>query len=157
RRSELPADVNPWTTWPVAVASIDYVKRPEVLRAVLGAAWDIVIIDEAHHVANDGDRHHAVAALTSRAGYVVLITAIPHSGSTTAFESLCALGSYDDRLLVFRRTRRTLGSTAARRLHRLHIRSTVAERHMLARLAVYADAVRAEHMHGTRDVWIALA
>ena len=156
-RAALPPDINPWTTWRVAVASIDYVKRPEVLRAALGAAWDVVIIDEAHHVSNDGDRRHASAALTSRAGYVVLVTATPHSGSTTAFESLCGLGSHGDRLLVFRRTRRTLTSAAARRVHRLHIRSTSAERRMFARLSRFAEAVRAEHANGTRDLWIALA
>ena len=156
-RATLPPDVNPWSTWPVAVASIDYVKRPEVLRAVLGAAWDIVIVDEAHHVANDGDRRQAAAALTSRAGYVVLVTATPHSGNTPAFVSLCGLGSHDDRLLVFRRTRRALASAAPRRLHRLHIRSSNAERRMLAQLNAFADAVRAEHGNASRDVWIALA
>jgi hypothetical protein len=70
---------------------------------------------------------------------------------------LCGLGSQNDRLLVFRRPRRTLVSTGARRLHRLHIRSTAAERQMLARLAAFGKAVRAEHANGSRDVWIALA
>src|SRR5215475_10731720 len=33
RVATLRPGMNPWTTWPVAVASVDYVKRPEVLRA----------------------------------------------------------------------------------------------------------------------------
>jgi superfamily II DNA or RNA helicase len=65
--------VSPWSTWPVVVASIDYVKRPEVLRAALDGRWDIVIVDEAHRVANDGDRRQAESALASLAGYVVLL------------------------------------------------------------------------------------
>jgi superfamily II DNA or RNA helicase len=156
-RATLPPDVNPWTTWPVAVASIDYVKRPEVLRAVLGAAWDVVIVDEAHHVANDGDRRRATAALASRAGYVVLVTATPHTGNSPAFLSLCNIGSHDDRLLVFRRTRQALASATRRRLHRLQIRCSTAERRMLARLKAFADAVQAEQGNVGREAWIALA
>jgi superfamily II DNA or RNA helicase len=157
RRATLPPEVSPWHTWPVAIASIDYVKRPEVLRAVLSTAWDVVVVDEAHHVANDGDRRRAAAALASRAGYVVLVTATPHTGSSPAFLSLCSLGSHDDRLLVFRRTREALASVARRRLHRLHIRSSAAERQMLARLKTFADAVHAEQGNVGRDAWIALA
>jgi len=161
--ADVPPDVNPWTTWPVAVASIDYVKRPEVLRAVLDVAWDIVIVDEAHSVANDGIRRNAAAALTSRAAYVVLLTATPHSGHSAAFQSLCSLGNPrhpgadDDRLLIFRRTRGVLASGVRRRVHRLHVHSTPAERRMLARLDTFADAVRAERGNDSRDMWIALS
>jgi len=156
-RATLPPEVNPWATWTVAIASIDYVKRPEALRAVLGTTWDMVIVDEAHHVANDGDRRRAAAALASRAGYVVLVTATPHTGSSPAFLSLCSLGSHDDRLLVFRRTRQALASSLRRRLHRLHIHSSRSERQMLARLKTFADAVHAEQGNLGRDAWIALA
>ena len=154
----IPPDVNPWTTWPVAIASVDYVKRPEVLRAVLNAGWDVVVVDEAHRVANDGDRHRATAALTARAAYVILLTATPHSGDAASFESLCHLGAVDDRLLIFRRTRHALKDAAQpRRVHRLHVRSTVAERRMVARLDRFGEAVRSERGAGSRDMWIALA
>ena len=157
RSADLPPDVSPWSTWPIAVVSIDFVKRPEVLRAVLNCRWDIVIVDEAHRAANDGDRRQAAAALTSRAAYVVLLTATPHSGDAAAFQSLCNLGSHGERLLIFRRTRRALASAVDRRIHRLHIHSTADERRMHARLDSFARAVRAERGDGNRDMWIALA
>jgi SNF2 family DNA or RNA helicase len=100
----LPVGLNPWSTHPIAIASIDYVKRPEVLPAVAACSWDLVIIDEAHGVGADSDRYLAVTMLAARATYVLLLTATPHSGDRRAFASLCGLGSLDaDPLLVFRR------------------------------------------------------
>jgi superfamily II DNA or RNA helicase len=157
RVATLRPGVNPWSTWPVALVSIDYVKRPEVLRGVTDRPWDVLIVDEAHRVANDGDRHGAVAAIAALAGYVILLTATPHSGDTRAFESLCDIGAQDDRLLVFRRTRRALKSAVKRRAHRLFVRSSAAERRMHARLTDFERAVRAERGETDRDAWIALA
>src|SRR5581483_2392563 len=131
RCAELPRGVNPWRTIPIAIASMDYVKRAEVLPAVAAGDWDLVIIDEAHNVAAASDRHQAAAALAARAAYVVLVTATPHNGDRGAFRSLCALGAIDDEpLLVFRRTRRDVRAGADRRVHRMAIRSTAAESHM---------------------------
>lgn len=157
RTSEIPPDINAWTTWPTVITSIDYVKRPEVLRAIIACRWDVVIIDEAHRVANDGDRREAASALTSGAAYVVLLTATPHSGDAAAFEALCDLGSHGDRLLVFRRTRRALASAASRHIHRLYIRSPADELRLQTRLETFAQAVRAEHSETDREMWIALA
>jgi superfamily II DNA or RNA helicase len=157
RVATLRPGVNPWTTWPVAIASVDYVKQPEVLGAVMAQPWDVVIVDEAHRVANAGDRHDAVSSVASHAGYVILLTATPHSGDTQAFESLCGIGGRDDRLLVFRRTRRALSSAVERRAHRLLVRSSAAERRMHARLADFERAVRTERGEVNRDAWIALA
>ena len=157
RVATIPPDVNPWATWPIAIASVDYVKRPEVLRAVLNVVWDVVIIDEAHRVANDGHRQHAAAALTARAPYVVLLTATPHSGNTAAFESLYGLGNQSDPLLVFRRTRHTISAAVRRAIHRLHVRSTSAEKRMFSRLEAFSKAIRTEHRETGRDMWIALA
>lgn len=149
--------VNPWGTWPMAIASVDYIKRPEVLRDIVACPWDVVVVDEAHRVANGGDRHDAVAALASHAAYVVLLTATPHNGDTRAFESLCGIGSHGERLLVFRRTRRALSSAVERRVHRLLVRASTDERRMHTRLTEFERAVRAERGDGNRDAWIALA
>ena len=157
RVSALPYGVNPWTTWPIAIASIDYAKRPEVLPAVLSSSWDVVVVDEAHGLANDNDRHEAVAAIAARAAYVVLLTATPHNGDARAFRSLCAIGGHRDRLLVFRRDRSVIKSGAARRVHRLLVRPSAGERRMHALLADFSRAVRAERGNGSRDVWLALA
>jgi SNF2 family DNA or RNA helicase len=146
--SMLPIDLNPWTTLPAAVSSIDYVKRPEVLPAVAACSWDLVIVDEAHASAADSDRRAAVHALCSRASYVLLLTATPHNGDQRTFESLCAIGSVSDDsehpLIVFRRTRRDAGMAATRRVHTLRVRTTAEEQRVHRALARYSRAVRAE-------------
>ena len=157
RVSTLPYGVSPWTTWPVAIASIDYVKRAEVLTAVLSCSWDVVVVDEAHGLAGDNDRHEAAAALAARAGYVVLLTATPHSGDARAFASLCGIGGHADRLLVFRRTRHALNTGRERRVHRLLLRPSEDERRMHALLADFSRAVRAERGDRSRAVWLSLA
>ena len=113
--SRHPPGVNPWRLEPLAVASIDYVKRPEVLPAVLQAHWDLVIVDEAHGTCGDSDRRDAVSRLCARAPWVVLLTATPHSGDEAAFAALCAFGRHDDGLVVFRRSRLETGRDAGRR------------------------------------------
>lgn len=144
--AQLPVGLNPWTTQPVVIASIDYVKRPEVLPAVSACRWDIVIIDEAHGVTADSDRYAAADALAGRAAYVLLLTATPHSGDRRAFSSLCGIGRQrQDSLLVFRRSRADAGFALTRNVHRLHVRASAAERRMHALLDRFARAVSHEH------------
>ena len=150
RRCALPVGVNPWAIARVAIASIDYVKRLEVLPAVAAESWDIVVVDEAHGAAGDSDRRQAVAALASEAAFVLLLTATPHSGDREAFVSLSGLGSIktlhadQDPLLVFRRRRADIRAGAARRIHTLRVRPSAAERRMLALLTRYTSAIQAE-------------
>ena len=155
RQQTLPVGVNPWSTEPMAVTSVDYIKRPEVLPAVLACRWDVVIVDEAHGAVSGSDRHEAVSALCRLAPHVLLLTATPHSGDARAFASLCGIGAHGDELLVFRRTRREIGLEAERRIHRLEVRPSEAERRMHASLARFAKAVEREH--GDRDPAIGLA
>src|SRR4249920_999326 len=157
RVSALPYGVNPWTTWPIAIVSVDYVKRADVLPAVAACAWDVIVVDEAHSLAGDSDRHEAVAALAARAPYVVLLTATPHNGDARAFRSLCAIGGEPDRLLVFRRTRNAVRQATSRRVHRLLLRPNGAEVEMYARLEAFGRAVREERGDLDPDVWLALA
>lgn len=145
RAATLPIGVNPWSTVSTTVASVDFVKRPEVLPAVADVRWDVIVVDEAHGVAGDSERRTAVRALASRASYVLLLTATPHSGDRASFAALCDLGSLDDDpLVVFRRTRATVRPDAARRVHALTVRLGASERRMHARLLRYGDAIRAE-------------
>jgi superfamily II DNA or RNA helicase len=155
RRARLPAHVNPWTTETRVVTSIDYVKRPETLPAVLECRWDLVIVDEAHGSVT-GDRQAAVRELCETAGAVILLTATPHSGDRTAFEHLCAIGNAGDPLLLFRRTRGDVGLPRQRRVHVLNVRSTWAERRLQAVLERFADAVRRDQEHAG-DATLALA
>ncbi|MGE3512479.1 MAG: helicase-related protein, partial [Vicinamibacterales bacterium] len=146
--AELPLGVNPWTTRRLAITSVDFVKRPEVLSAVRAHAWDVVIVDEAHLVSPGSDRHAAVSLLCAAALFVVLLTATPHNGDREAFASLCSLGLTDgappDACHIFRRSRSDVGMPLRRRVHRLQVSPSPAEVRMHAALDQYAVAVRAD-------------
>jgi superfamily II DNA or RNA helicase len=104
---ELPPDVNPWSIPGVYLASIDFLKRPEVLSAVESVRWDLLVVDEAHGATPGSDRLAAVDALGCRSSVVVLLSATPHSGSREQFEALCRIGAGPARspLVCFRRSR----------------------------------------------------
>ena len=155
RVATLPAGVNPWSTVPVVITSIDYVKRADVLRSAMSCRWDVVVVDEAHGAAGDSDRRAAAAALGARAAYVFLLTATPHNGDVHAFNALCNTGAHADPLLVFRRTRPDVRLGGGRRVHRLHVRPSAAEVRMHALLDAFTRAVRAERR--SADVWLPLA
>jgi hypothetical protein len=159
RLATLPVGVNPWSTMSLAIASADYVKRQETLPSVNSCRWDVLIVDEAHAMAGDSDRHHAVAAIARRSTYVLLLTATPHNGDPTAFLSLCGIGTHGDPLLLFRRTRADIRPGAGRRVRHLYVRPSDAERRMHAAIARLARAIRDEATGSdTRDgVWLALA
>jgi len=154
----LPVGLNPWSTLPIAIASIDYVKRSEVLPAVRSCLWDLLIVDEAHGVGGDSDRHAAVSSLAARAAYVLLLTATPHSGDRRAFSSLCELGSLEsDPLLVFRRSRADVSIGVERRVHVTAIRPSADELRMHRSLADYSAAVRADRRELHDSSWLALS
>ena len=156
----LPVGVNPWQTVPVAIVSIDYIKRTEVLAAACACRWDAVVVDEAHGVAGDSDRHAAVTTLAGQAAYVVLLTATPHSGDRRTFASLCGIGARAaDTLLAFRRSRHDLPLGDKRRVHRLYVRMTREETRMHALLAGFSRAIRQQHerLRSTDDYRLALS
>jgi superfamily II DNA or RNA helicase len=165
---ELPVGVNPWRTLTTAVASIDYVKRPEVLPAAAAHRWDLVIVDEAHACAGDSNRRAAAHVLGSAASYVLLLSATPHNGNRESFASLCTIGDQGscntqtaegigDPLLVFRRTRADAGMNHGRRVHFVRVRSSADELRMHALLARYGDALRAEAANEGAKAWLALS
>ncbi len=146
RAAQLVPDVNPWSVHPLAITSIDYIKRPEVMRSLEALTWDVVVFDEAHALAGRSDRATAAAALARRARRVVLLTATPHSGDDEAFARLCGLGDLDEAfpLMMFRRTRLDVGLPHGRRTTSLQIRSTGAEAAMHRALDRYAQRLAAE-------------
>src|SRR5678816_2816406 len=83
--AEVVADVNPWSIHPIGITSIDFIKRPEVMRSLETLTWDVLVFDEAHALAGRSDRAVAAAALGRRARVVVMLTATPHSGDDEAF------------------------------------------------------------------------
>jgi superfamily II DNA or RNA helicase len=134
---------NPWQIPSVVITSIDFVKRPEVIRALESMLWDAAVFDEAHALAGVSDRATAAAGLARRARVVVLLSATPHSGDDAAFARLCSTGELSDRapLLLFRRSRRDAGLDSRRRTRWLRVRSTPAELAMHRSLLAYARLV----------------
>jgi len=112
--SQLPVGVNPWSVRPVVITSIDYIKRPEVMRSIETLVWDLVVFDEAHNLTGRSDRSSAAGAIGNRAR---------------------------TRLLVFSRTRRDVGLPHTRRDTLLRVRPTMAEVEMHRALMAYAKLV----------------
>ena len=141
--AQLPPGVNPWANHPVVITSIDYVKRPEVLRSLESVTWDLVVFDEAHHLAGRSDRGAAAAGLADRARALAMLTATPHSGDEIAFARLTGLGNPagTEPLIVFRRTRQDAGLESTRRTRLLHVRPADVEREMHDALMGYARLV----------------
>jgi superfamily II DNA or RNA helicase len=152
RLSTLPVGVNPWSTTPIAIASLDYAKRPEVLPAISSCRWDVLIVDEAHGVAGDSDRRRAAESLAAQAVYVLLLSATPHNGDTDAFAALCRMGAAtsDGPILVFRRTRGEVRIGPGRKVRRLLVRSAPAEARVHRLLTRFIDAVARERGEDVR-------
>jgi superfamily II DNA or RNA helicase len=141
------ADVNPWSCHDIIVASIDFVKRPDVLRSVAAVPVDLVIADEAHHLTPGSDRGAAVEILSTQAAWVILVSATPHSGDEAAFAYLQSLGAQNDRLAIFRRTRTDAGMPQQRRSSLLAVTPAPAEATMLDAVDRYTTAMwRAQGM-----------
>lgn len=108
----IPLDVgiNPWRAFDQVVCSLDAVKpirgrtgwSPERvaehnsrrIQAIVDAGWDLVIIDEAHHVAGSSEdvaRHQLGRRLADATGRLLLLSATPHSGKSDAFARLLGL------------------------------------------------------------------
>ncbi|MEX2548417.1 MAG: helicase-related protein [Chloroflexota bacterium] len=109
----LDVGVNPWRAFNQVVCSLDAVKpmrgrtgwTPERVaeynnrrvQAIVEADWDLVVIDEAHHVAGSSEevaRHQLGRRLADAAPRLLLLSATPHSGKSDAFARL--LGLLDD-------------------------------------------------------------
>ena len=137
----LPPGVNPWTTHRTAIASIDYVKRPEVLAAIADVPIDLIIADEAHHLTPGTDRGAAVCRLASRAPWCVLLSATPHSGDEHAFDYLTRIGTHHDELTTFRRSRRNVGRPGGRRERLIRMLPAQPEIELLDGVESYAKAI----------------
>ncbi|MGB7294988.1 MAG: SNF2-related protein [Candidatus Aminicenantales bacterium] len=50
----LPAGVSPWDALPRVITSVDFLKKETVRNRALRKRWDLVIVDEAHALAEAG-------------------------------------------------------------------------------------------------------
>lgn len=126
------AGVNPWRAFDQVVCSLDAVKpvrsragwspervvayNDQRVRAVVDAGWDLVVIDEAHHVAGSSEevaRHQLGRMLSGATPRLLLLSATPHSGKSDAFARLLSL--LDDAFLHGRPVERsTVGPLVVR-------------------------------------------
>ena len=99
---------NPWTSHPRLIASMDWVKSGEGLRAmrdVLPAhasfprKFDMLVVDEAHNVAPAAGANYAlesqrtrfIRSISPHFQHRLFLTATPHNGYTESFTSLLEL------------------------------------------------------------------
>lgn len=98
-RRSLEAGSNPWSAEPRVIASVDFIKRREgAFRELSASRWDVIVIDEAHHLASGGnddeltDRFRLARWLAAEnTGALLLLTATPHDGYDQNFASLLSL------------------------------------------------------------------
>lgn len=99
---------NPWTSHPRLIASMDWVKSGEGLRAMRDVLpphvsyprkFDLLVVDEAHNVAPAAGVHYAleslrtkfIRAISPHFQHRLFLTATPHNGYTESFTSLLEL------------------------------------------------------------------
>jgi len=122
----LPTGVSPWETLPRVITSIDYLKKDTVRVRALRKPWDLVIVDEAHALAESGTPQNPYRTQRTRLGVdlrdasrsLLLLTATPHNGYAHSFRSLLEL--VEPTLATFKGSpedvRRRVGTAMVRRI-----------------------------------------
>ena len=91
-RSRIPTNHNPFYYYDKAIISIDTLKQDAEYRTYLEQAyWDIIVIDEAHNVADRGTRslrNRLAKRLSGRSDTLIMLSATPHDGKARSFASL---------------------------------------------------------------------
>lgn len=98
-QTSLPAGLSPWEAFPRVLTSMDFIKRITVQRRALARRWDLVVVDEAHALAESGTTQNPYATQRTRLGRalrenakgLLLLTATPHNGHEHSFLSLLEL------------------------------------------------------------------
>ena len=91
-RNRIPSNHNPFYYYDKSIISIDTLKQDSEYRTYLEQAyWDIIIIDEAHNVADRGTssmRARLAKLLATRSDTLIMLSATPHDGKARSFASL---------------------------------------------------------------------
>lgn len=89
-----------WRMYDYVIASMDRLKSPDNLVLLAGAGhWDLIIFDEAHRLTRTqvgnkysaSDRYDLAQKLREYTQNLLLLTATPHQGKSTQFQSLLML------------------------------------------------------------------
>ena len=91
-RRNIPGNHNPFHYYDKSIISIDTLKQDAEYRTYLeNAYWDVIVIDEAHNVADRGTgslRSHLAKLLARRSDTLIMLSATPHDGRARSFASL---------------------------------------------------------------------
>lgn len=92
-RASLPSNYNPFFYYDKTIISVDTLKRDVEYRThIENAYWDIIVIDEAHNVAERGNKEAQRAKLAKllaqKSDSLILLSATPHDGKSESFASL---------------------------------------------------------------------
>lgn len=91
-RSRIPGNHNPFYYYDKSIISIDTLKQDNEFKNYLeNAYWDIIVIDEAHNVADRGtssQRAKLAQLLSNRSDTLIMLSATPHDGRAKSFASL---------------------------------------------------------------------
>src|SRR5665648_76644 len=74
--AEFKAQPNPWATFPRIIASIDTAKRGSKQEQILAVPFDLVIVDEAHHLKKQRSQAYQLVSQLKKK-YILLLTATP--------------------------------------------------------------------------------
>lgn len=93
---------NPWQVHERAIVSYQYLRQPEVFEqfrlsaepsGASGAPWDLLIVDEAHHLSPggfgpDSELSRMLRRMSPWFEHRIFLTATPHNGHTRSFSGL---------------------------------------------------------------------
>jgi superfamily II DNA or RNA helicase len=98
QRRKLELGGNPFDAIALCMTSLDFAKQERVLEELERSAWDLAIIDEAHHCISAGStdredtqRRRLAEVVARRSDGLLLLTATPHDGYDSHFASLIEL------------------------------------------------------------------
>ena len=99
QRRRLELGGNPFDAIALCLVSLDFAKQERVLEELERSAWDLAVIDEAHHCIGstatidraDTQRRRLAEVIARRCDGLLLLTATPHDGYDPHFASLIEL------------------------------------------------------------------
>lgn len=92
-RNRIPTNHNPFYYYDKSIISVDTLKQDSEYRTYIeNAYWDVIVIDEAHNVAERGKsaslRSKLARLLARRSDTLIMLSATPHDGKARSFASL---------------------------------------------------------------------
>lgn len=125
-QTEVSEGLQPWAYFDRVITSTEYLKRRDVHAAALAYPWDVIVVDEAHYLAESGTPANPYSTARTRLGpklreasrTLILLTATPHNGYRHSFRSLLELVEPAEASLHGKTedVRRRVGRTMIRRL-----------------------------------------